>query len=76
MMIAALDGEKVLQETGLTYADDGTGIDSSVTCSQDMRDGKIISSMNVMSYVGGHLGTEGKVAEDSINAVYCGSIES
>ena len=63
--------ERVLQETGLTYADDGTGIDSSVTCSQDFWDGKTISSMNVTSYVGAHLGTENKVAEDSINAVYC-----
>jgi hypothetical protein len=41
MMIAALDGEKVLQETGLTYADDGTSIDSSVTCSQDMWDARL-----------------------------------
>jgi hypothetical protein len=41
MMIAALDGEKTLQETGLTYADDGTGIDSSVTCSQDMWDARL-----------------------------------
>jgi acetyl-CoA C-acetyltransferase len=61
----------VLQETGLTFADDGTGIDSSVTCSQDFWDGKTISSTNVMSYVGAHLSTEDKVAEDSINAVYC-----
>ena len=58
LAIAEIDGEKVLQETGLTYADDCTGIDSSVNCSQDMWDGKTISSMNVMSYVGGHLGTE------------------
>jgi len=61
----------VLQETGLTYADDGNGIDSSVTCSQDFWDGKTISSTSVMSYVGAHLSTEDKVAEDSINAVYC-----
>lgn len=63
--------ERVLQETGLTFAHDGTGIDSSVTCSQDHWDGKTISSMNVMSFVGAHLGTEDKIAEDSINAVYC-----
>jgi acetyl-CoA C-acetyltransferase len=63
--------EKVLQETGLTFAHDGTGIDSSVTCSQDHWDGKTMSNMNVMSYVGAHLRPEDKVAEDSINAVYC-----
>jgi acetyl-CoA C-acetyltransferase len=61
----------VLQQTGLTFSDDGTGIDSSVTCSQDFWDGKTISSTNVMSYVGAHLATEDKVAEDAINAVYC-----
>jgi len=63
--------ERVLQETGLTFANDGTGIDSAVTCSQDFWDGKTISSTNVMSFVGAHLSTEDKVAEDSINAVYC-----
>jgi len=63
--------EKALQETGLTFAHDGTGIDSSVTCSQDHWDGKTMSNLNVMSYVGAHLRPEDKVAEDSINAVYC-----
>ena len=63
--------EQVLQETGLTYADDGTGIDSSVTCSQDFWDGRTISSMSITSYVGAHLACEDKIAADSINAVYC-----
>jgi acetyl-CoA C-acetyltransferase len=63
--------ERVMEETGLTFADDGSGIDSAVTCSQDFWDGRTISSMNVMSYVGAHLGDENKVAEDAINAVYC-----
>jgi acetyl-CoA C-acetyltransferase len=62
---------QVLQETGLTFAQDGSGIDSAVTCSQDFWDGKTISDTNVMSYVGAHLSSEDKVAEDSINAVYC-----
>jgi len=62
--------KQVLQETGLTFAQDGTGIDASITCSQDFWDGRTISSCNVMSYVGGHHSDEDKVAEDSLNAVY------
>lgn len=61
---------QVLQETGLTFAQDGTGIDATITCSQDFWDGRTISSCNVMSYVGGHHSDEDKVAEDSLNAVY------
>ena len=63
--------EKVLQETGLTFADDGTGIDSSVTCSQDFWDGRTMSNLNIISYDGSHHSTEDKVAADSANAVYC-----
>jgi acetyl-CoA C-acetyltransferase len=61
---------QVLQETGLTYAQDGTGIDASITCSQDFWDGRTISNTNVMSYVGSHHSDEDKVTEDSLNAVY------
>lgn len=63
--------EKVLQETGLKFVEDGTGIDSTVTCSQDHWDGRTISNLNAAPFVGAHLRTEDKVAEDSINAVYC-----
>jgi len=62
--------KQVLQETGLTYAQDGTGIDASITCSQDFWDGRTISNTNVMSYVGSHHSDEDKVTEDSLNAVY------
>jgi len=66
---------QVLEETGLTYADalndDGTGIDSIVTCSSDAWDGRTISGMGVMSFIGAHLLTEDKIAMDSLNAVYC-----
>ncbi len=63
--------EKVLQETGLTYADDGTGIDSIVTCSQAAWEGAFISGMVAAPYVGAHMKPEDKVSEDGINAVYC-----
>jgi acetyl-CoA C-acetyltransferase len=61
---------QVLQETGLKFAQDGTGIDATITCSQDFLDGRTISNCNVMSYVGSHHSDEDKVAEDGLTAVY------
>jgi acetyl-CoA C-acetyltransferase len=61
---------QVLKETGLKFAQDGTGIDATITCSQDFLDGRTISNCNVMSYVGAHHSDEDKVAEDALNAVY------
>ncbi|NQT47519.1 MAG: thiolase family protein [Chloroflexi bacterium] len=61
---------RVLEETGLGFSEDGNGIDSAVTCSQDFWDGRTISSTNVMSFVGAHLGSEDKIAEDGINALF------
>jgi acetyl-CoA C-acetyltransferase len=58
----------VLEQTGLTLSD----IDSAVSCSQDFWDGRTISNMNIQPFVGAHLGHEDKVAEDGINAVFCG----
>jgi acetyl-CoA C-acetyltransferase len=60
--------KQVLEETGLTLSD----VDSAVSCSQDFWDGRTISNMNIQPFVGAHLGHEDKVAEDGINAVYCG----
>ncbi len=67
--------QQVLEETGLDYADalndDGSGIDSIVTCSSDAWDGRTISGLGVMTYIGSHLSTEDKIAMDALNAVYC-----
>jgi acetyl-CoA C-acetyltransferase len=60
--------KQVLEETGLTLSD----VDSAVSCSQDFWDGRTISNMNIQPFVGAHLGHEDKVAEDGVNAVYCG----
>ena len=59
---------QVLEETGLTLSD----VDSAISCSQDFWDGRTISNMNIQPFVGAHLGHEDKVAEDGINAVFCG----
>jgi acetyl-CoA C-acetyltransferase len=62
--------EALLQQTGLGFADDGTGIDGTVTCSQDHWDGWTISSKNALDGAGGHLRPEEKVADDGAYALY------
>jgi acetyl-CoA C-acetyltransferase len=63
--------KQVLEETGLKFAHDGSGIDASVTCCQDFWDGRTIASLNVASYVGAHHSDEDRVAGNSLNALYC-----
>lgn len=58
----------LLRETGVKMAD----IHSQVTASQDMFDGKTISSMSVNEVVGGYLKSEAKVAADGLQAVLYG----
>jgi len=62
--------EKVLQETGLKFIEDGTGIDATISCSSDHWDGWTISSKNIVDGAGGHLRPEEKVAEDGAYALY------
>ena len=59
----------VLQETGLKFTQDGKGIDATVSCSQDLWDGRTISSTWCMDVAGGHLRPEEKVAGDGVSAV-------
>lgn len=62
--------DRVLQETGLKFTEDGTGIDATISCSQDHWDGWTISSKNVVDGAGGHLRPEEKVAVDGAYALY------
>jgi len=62
--------DKILQDTGLKFTEDGTGIDATISCSQDHWDGWTISSKNVVDGAGGHLRPEEKVAEDGAYALY------
>lgn len=64
----------LLEETGLRFTDDGTGIDATISCSQDHWDGWTISSKNVVDGAGGHLRPEEKVAEDGAYALYYGTL--
>jgi len=62
--------KKVLAKSGLKFTEDGTGIDATVSCSQDHWDGWTISSKNITDVAGGHLRPEEKVAADGAYALY------
>ena len=61
---------RILEQTGLRFTEDGTGIDATITCSQDHWDGWTISSKNAIDGAGGHLRPEEKVADDGAYALY------
>jgi len=61
--------EKVLQETGLKFKDDGTGIDATVSCSNWIMEGRGISNLPHSDVAGGHLRCETKVSTEGSNAV-------
>ena len=67
--------EKVLEETGLTFAKDGTGIDGTLTCSSDHWDGRSISDITHGEAAGAHLRPEEKVCIDGANAVAYGFLQ-
>ncbi len=62
--------KKVLDKSGLKFTEDGTGIDATISCSQDHWDGWTISSKNITDVAGGHLRPEEKVAGDGAYAAY------
>ena len=62
--------KKVLAKSGLKFTEDGTGIDATISCSQDHWDGWTISSKNITDVGGGHLRPEEKVAADGAYAFY------
>ena len=61
--------KEVLEKTGLKFTEDGSGIDSTVSCSQDLWDGRTISGTWCIDVAGGHLRPEEKVAGDGVSAV-------
>lgn len=60
---------QLLRNSGVKMAD----VHSQITASQDMFDGKTISSMSVNEVVGGYLKSEAKVAADGLQAVLYGA---
>ena len=61
--------KEVQEETGLKFVEDRTGIDATVTCSQDLWDGRTISGMWASDVAGAHLRPEEKVAGNGASAV-------
>lgn len=62
---------EVLQQTGLALRKD---IDNAVSCSHDIWDGQTISDIGITDVIGGHLGTEEKMALDGSTAVFYGAV--
>lgn len=67
--LTALTVERVLKETGLTWAKDGSGIDATVTCNNWLMEGRAIANVTHGDVAGSHLRTEVKVSTEGINAV-------
>jgi len=66
--------EKVLDETGLAF-EEGKGIDSAVTASDDFWDARTISDTPIGDVVGAHYRTEEKVAQDGAQAAFYAYME-
>ncbi len=60
--------EKVLQDTGLKFTNDGTGIDAAVSSSNWIMEGRGISNLPHSDVAGGHLRCETKVSTEGSNA--------
>lgn len=63
--------KQVMEQTGLQFSEDGTGIDSSVVVSDDFWEARTISDVPLGDAVGGHGRDTLKVAEDgSLGVLY------
>lgn len=62
--------EDILNRTGLKFTEDGTGIDSTVSCSDDFWDGRTISAAFVTDVAGGHLRHEVRLEADGLFGIY------
>jgi acetyl-CoA C-acetyltransferase len=63
--------EPLLEQTGLDFAED-TGINMTVSASDDVFDARTISDNGMTDVLGGHLRCEEKIAQEGIQAVYYG----
>lgn len=62
--------KEVREKTGLGIRSKPGDIDTAVTCSDDFFDARTISDACIGDLVGGHFGTEEKVAMDGLNALF------
>lgn len=61
---------KVLAETGLGWAEDGTGIDRSVIVCDDFWDGQTLAEVKYGDVVGAHMRDSTRVSQDGAQAVW------
>ena len=63
--------ESLLEQTGLDFAED-TGINTSISVSDDLFDARTISDNGMTDVLGAHFRCEEKVAQEGIQALYYG----
>ena len=64
--------EKVLEETGLTWARDGTGIDMTIVCNEEFLEGQLIANGLIERVAGGHFRPGVRANNDGANGIYLG----
>lgn len=62
--------EKVLEETGLTWTRDGTGIDMTLSCNEEFLDGQLIANGPIEAVAGGHFRPAARVDNDGTFGLY------
>ena len=63
--------ESLLEQTGLDFKE-GTGIDTIISCSDDVFDARTISDNGMTDVLGAHFRCEEKVAQEGLQTVYYG----
>ena len=61
--------KSVLGETGLTFGDHGTGIDSSTLVCDDLMDGRTLSDMEHQAILGGNYNDNLRIPQDGLQAI-------
>jgi len=62
--------EKILEETGLNWNRDGTGIDVTITCNEEFLDGQLIANGPIEAVAGGHFRPAARVDNDGTLGLY------
>lgn len=65
--------QRVLTDSGLTWADDGSGIDCAAIVCDDFWEGQTLSEIRYQSVTAGHLRDSVKISADGVQAVIYGA---
>jgi len=66
--------KEVLEQTGLKYTEDGTGIDFSICATDDFWDASTLSDTVIGDVIGGHYRAAEKVSQDGDQAALYGTV--